>query len=186
MRDNEEALDARLGTDENARFVVGVFIVINVARHSAGELLDVFACDAAHLNWGSFMVYSKYGLSSDKHNFAIGHAFQFGNENYQGWSGFLKFVKFYTPIDQEGKTLLCDQEKGLRKAMRLRLTRMKPFCCSFHRKKNIQQQFCKSVVDLFTEAVACVTMEKLNDVKAKYIDLTPTQQSMLNKLFRRQ
>jgi len=64
------------------KFVTGFLFISSVAIQLVGELLDVSACDGAHVDWDSFTLYSINGLSSDRHTFNIGHALLFGK--YEG------------------------------------------------------------------------------------------------------
>jgi len=112
--EDDRRLDNQLGTNEDMKFVTGFLFISSVAIQLVGELLDVFACDGAHVDWDSFTLYSIYGLSSDGHTFNIGHALLFGNEDTEGWKTFLSFAKRYVAIDLNGNTMFCDQQKGLR------------------------------------------------------------------------
>ena len=181
--EDDRRLDKQLGTNEDIKFVTGFLFISSVAIQLAGELLDVFACDGAHVDWDSFTLYSLYGLSSDRHTFNIGHALLFGNEDTEGWKTFLSFAKGHVAIDLDGKTMFCDQQKGLRAGIAYSMDELKAFCCYSHRLKNVQQSAGGTKGrEMFEKAVYAMTESRLIKAKNEYKSLQPRHQNYLNKL----
>ena len=100
-------------SSETHRFVSGVFLSLQQARHTVPFLQSVFQADAAHMNFGKYTLYSCYGNTANGNTFPVAIAIIFGNEDKEGWTRFWKFVLRIHPTIQEPKnTIITDQQKG--------------------------------------------------------------------------
>ena len=100
-------------SSETQRFVSGVFLSLQQARHTVPFLQSVFQADAAHMNFGKYTLYSCYGNMANGNTFPVALAIIFGNEDKEGWTRFWKFVRCIHPTIQDPKnTIITDQQKG--------------------------------------------------------------------------
>jgi hypothetical protein len=127
-------------SSETHRFVSGVFLSLQQARHTVPFLQSVFQADAAHMNFGKYTLYSCYGNTANGNTFPVAIAIIFGNEDKEGWTRFWKFVLRIHPTIQEPKnTIITDQQKGSIPALADVLPAVVNFFCSFHRRENIKK-----------------------------------------------
>ena len=125
---------------DTQRFLSGVFLSLQQARHTVPFLQSVFQADAAHMNFGKYTLYSCFGNTANGNTFPVALAIIFGNEDKEGWTRFWKFVRRIHPTIQEPKnTIITDQQKGSIPALADVLPDVVNFFCSFHRCENIKK-----------------------------------------------
>jgi hypothetical protein len=95
--------DVGLGTNCGAegvgpdRFLCGIFFSISAARNVVPLLQIVYQADAAHMNFGKYMLYSCYGVTANCNAFPVAFGIIFGNEDKEGWNQFWMFATSQHP-----------------------------------------------------------------------------------------
>ena len=124
-------------------FCGGVFLSMSFSKQSVPYLQDVFQADAAHCNFGKCTLYSCYGTTANCNMAPVAFAILFGNEDKAGWEAFWNFAVTHHPeLNQDTKTFITDNAKGLVESVKAVMNKAGHFQCSYHRKKNIDTH-CK-------------------------------------------
>jgi hypothetical protein len=90
--------DVGLGTNCGAegvgqdKFLCGVFLSISAARNAVPLFQTVYQADAAHMNFGKYMLYSCYSVTANCNAFPVAFGIIFGNEDMEGWDQFWRFA----------------------------------------------------------------------------------------------
>ena len=171
-------------------FVSGLFFSTSAAKKAVPHLQQVFQCDAAHVNFGKYMIYSIYGTTAYGNTYCVGFGLHFGNETRDDWEQYFRFVRSVHPCLANSKnTIITDQAKGLIESIKLVLPEVGHFHCSFHRRQNIlkvvkggsQKNSClwyynecmkaKNVAQL--ENIKLYNAPNINDKGLKYLNTLP-------------
>ncbi len=124
-------------------FLHGVVYAPSFSKATVTELQTVFMADACHLNFGKYTMFSCYGVTANANMLPVGFAIIFGNENASSWNW--RFVLRMHPLINRGEvTIILDQDKGIKSAIKVVLQSVGHFFCSWHQRKNIVLQ-CSGV-----------------------------------------
>ena len=189
--DNAAFIDEHLGTvQENLRFVEGILFAPSTSRRTVPLLQSVYQADAVHLNWGKYTLYSSYGTTSKGQCSPVAFGIIFGNEDEDSWCRFWEFASGVHPsLNSPSNTIITDQDKGSKAAIKRIMPLVVNFCCSYHRRQNILKH-CKGGTQvykalwMFNQLVSTSTMEVLNNkrdrgythmaaVDKQYLDSVP-------------
>ncbi len=97
------------------------------------KLQTVFMADACHLNFRKYTMFSCYGVTANANMSLVGFAIIFGNENASSWKDFWRFVLCTHPLIDRGEvTIILDQDKGIKSAIKEVLQSVVHFFCSWH------------------------------------------------------
>jgi hypothetical protein len=122
-------------------FLHGVFYVPSFAKATVPKLQTVFIADACHLNFGKYTMFSCYGVTANANMLPVGFAIIFGNKNASSWKDFWQFVLCTHPLINRGEvTIILDQDKGVKSAIKEVLQSVGHFFCSWHQRKNMVLQ----------------------------------------------
>ncbi|MGH7955229.1 MAG: hypothetical protein ACREOZ_04635, partial [Gloeomargaritales cyanobacterium] len=91
--ENHDLFSASIGDSPSSRFIKAIMFSPGPSMQGAANLLDLYGLDACHLSWGDSTLFSVYGLSSNFNTVCLSHAIVSGNEDFESWSMFIKFVK---------------------------------------------------------------------------------------------
>lgn len=179
-----------LGTDTSVEFLTGIKVTMNWSREQVPKLLNIYAADAAHVNFGKFTLFSCYGHSSNNNAVCVAFALLFGNEDTANWKLFWNFVQRMHPsIDRSCVTIVTDQDKGVIPAMAHELQDAFNFHCGRHRAQNITKRTSKkgisgtSATQEFERLVNAITPEMLERRKRSAESvLSATDWSVVNEL----
>ena len=123
---------------EESKFVTGIIFSPSYCKDAVPELQDLYQVDACHTQFGKYTLYSLYGTTANCNTFPIAFAILFGNECREGWTQFFTAVKQWHPtLNKLQTTIISDQAKGLTESINKVLELVGQFCCSWHRRHNI-------------------------------------------------
>jgi hypothetical protein len=94
--------------------------------------------DACHLNFGKYTMFSCYGITANSYMLHVCFAIIFGNKNSSSWKDFWWFIlKKHSLIDRGEVTIITNQDKGVKAAIKEIHGLVGHFFCSGHQWKNI-------------------------------------------------
>jgi hypothetical protein len=138
-KENYNLLVNQLGyKTSEGHFLHGVFYAPSFSKATVPELQTVFMADACHLNFGKYTMLLCYGVTANANMLPVGFVINFGNENASSWKEFWRFILCTHPLIDRGEaTIISDQDKGIKSAIKEVLQSVGHFFCSWHRCKNI-------------------------------------------------
>ncbi len=152
-------------------FVTGLFFSTSAAKKAVPLLQKAFQGDAAHVNFGKYMIYSMYGITANGNTFLVGMGLHFGNETKDDWKQYFEFVKEVHPSLADYKTtFITDQGKGLVESVKEVFPDVGHFHCSYHRRQSILK-VCKggtqknSTVWLYNKCLQATNVAQLEHMK---------------------
>lgn len=132
------------GKDEGRQFVSGLLIAPKLSQEVFASLLLLTMADAAHMTWGACSLFSVYGQTSNHEAVALVHGALVSNEDEEAWTHVFKYLKErYPDIDQSKRTLISDQDKGMKAAQESTFQYLHPFFCGKHRGENVRLRATK-------------------------------------------
>jgi hypothetical protein len=120
-------------------FLHGVFYAQSSSKATVPELQTEFMVDACHLIFGKYTMFLCYGVTANANMSPVGFAIIFGNKNASSWKEFWRFILCMHPLIDRGEvTIISDQDKGIKSAIKEVLQFVGHFFCSWHQCKKGQ------------------------------------------------
>jgi len=158
----------------SSKFMSGIFISISAAKQVVPHLERVFQADACHMNFGKYTLYICYGTTANCNTFPVAIAILFGNKDKEGWVQFWKFaLSLHPSLNHESTTIITDQAKGLKEALKEAVPGAGHFLCSFHREQNIAKYVKGRNVEyssswMFKKLLYAKNKSDISNIKHKY------------------
>ncbi len=136
---NKSFINGMLGLEHNNyQIIFGILFAPLSSKRIVPCLQTMIQADAAHLRLGMFMLYSAYGSMANSNTSPITFAILFGNKDREGWEHFWQFALDLHPcLNREIMTIMTDQQKGSKVAIKKVLPDVQIFHCSKHQADNI-------------------------------------------------
>jgi hypothetical protein len=121
------------------KFVNGTFLATSTVKQNVPILQMVYQSDAAHMNFGKYILHSCYGITANCNTSPVAFGIVFGNEDKSGWVDYWTFAKKIHPcLNTLETTIITDREKVFIEAIAEVLPLAVNLFCFFHQRKNIE------------------------------------------------
>ncbi len=178
MNDHSKILLQQLGWKSNdVPFLDGVLFVPLFVQKTVPHLQKMYMADACHLNFGKYMLFSCYGVTTNSNMSPVAFAILFGNKNTSNYTKFWDYVlKLHPWINSGDITIITDQDKGQKNAIVRHFQQAGHFHCAWHHHKNIIKM-CRggrgktqySALWMYNKLMRCPRPAKIECTRTMYV-----------------